>query len=638
MSAYEVIEAGDSRKSIIVPYWEWQRRQEEVFRILSKHNSETNSGIFWGLSLIKDCLETCDCIITDKTIEISPKGVDIEKITSFAYAQRRIFMSATLADDSVFVSSLGLDKGDVSNIITPENADDIGDRLILFPKCINNNITDEDIKRKVEEIAEIYNVVILVPSFNRARFWDADGKSTVNKENIVEVVDELKSKKHLGIVVIVNRYDGIDLPDDSCRLLVIDGLPPLNSLKDRYIQSIAPQSAIFLREQVQRIEQGMGRGVRSNDDECCIVLMGAELSNVLTRNRGVDYFSIATHKQYNLSKQLWDLLVEESNTKPTVDQIFELAHYSLEKKPEWVAKCKETLSNIRYSKEPQIDGRILALRKAFDSSLKNQWEEAASFVKKAKDAEEDSKTKGFLCQILAEYTNEYDSVLSQKILRAGKKLSGAILTPIDGIYYEKIYNNIPQVQAVKKFIDVEKLNSDELMLFVDSALSNLVMGSEYNKFEEAVDTIGKLLGFSCSRPDKETRGCGPDNLWALGDNCYFVIECKNEAVTNLISKRYCDQLSGSVNWFYENYSNRSICQPIMVHPSNVIDDAASPVNNMLVVTERELSLFRKNIRDFFASLNHNGSSDDERVYGLLKMYNLRKEDIIKCYTVKFVRR
>ena len=90
-----------------------------------------------------------------------------------------------------------------------------------------------------------------------------------------------------------NRYDGIDLPGDACRMLVIDGLPPLNSIKDRYIQSVAPQSTVLLREQVQRIEQGMGRGIRSNDDECCIVLMGDELTDVLSRNRGIDYFSVA---------------------------------------------------------------------------------------------------------------------------------------------------------------------------------------------------------------------------------------------------------------------------------------------------------------------------------------------------------
>ncbi len=634
----DVVELGDCRKCLLIPYWEWQRRQPDVYRLLSRYNTDDNKNVFFGLPLIEECLDTCDCIITSKAIEISPKGIDIEKISSFASASRRVFMSATLADDSVFVSSLGLNKDDMKNIITPENANDIGDRLILFPKHINNDISDVDIRTKVEQIAIQYNVIILVPSFNRAKFWDSEEKYTVKKENIDRVVEALKSGKHLGMVVIANRYDGIDLPGDACRMLVIDGLPPLNRIKDRYIQSIAPLSTILLREQVQRIEQGMGRGVRSTNDECCIVLMGDELSDVLLRNRGVDFFSTATQSQYNLSKQLWDLLVEETEGKPTIDQIFELAKYSLEKNPEWVSMCKSRLSTIKYSFEAKVDEKEVALRKAFESSLNYQWNEAANSVKCVKDIEKDRKTKGFLCQILAEYTNKYDPALSQQILLAGKKLSGAILSPIEGIQYQKSINDIPQAVAIKNYIEGEKLNSNELLIFIDSTLANMFMGEEYDRFEDALDIVGKALGFACTRPDKETGGYGPDNLWALDIRTYCVIECKTEASTNLIKKDYCNQLSGSINWFYENYSGQCVCQPIMIHPSNIIDNVASPAENMVVITEKELSLLRKNIRDFYRAICNNGNMTDvEKINDLLRLYKLRKDDIICNYSVNYVR-
>ena len=634
----DVVEMKDYRKTLLVPYWEWQRRQNEVYRLLSKYNNDNNSSIYFGLPLIEGCLETCDCIITANAIEISPKGVDLDKISSLTEASRRVFMSATLADDSVFISTLGLDVQDIKNIITPENANDIGDRLILFPKHVNSDITDEQIKAKVEEISKNYNVVILVPSFKRAKFWDEESKCTVKKDNIEKEVNALKTKEHVGKVVIVNRYDGIDLPGDACRMLVIDGLPPLNSIKDRYIQSIAPQSTILLREQVQRIEQGMGRGVRSNDDECCIVLMGDELSDVLSRNRGIDFFSVATQSQYNLSKELWDLLVEETNEKPSIEQIFGLADYSLKKVPEWVTTCKERLSAIKYSNEAKVDKKVVALRKAFESSLNKQWSDAASHIKSVKDSEQDRRTKAYLCQILAEYTNEYDSVQSQQILLAGKKLSGAILSPIEGIQYHRMINDIPQATAIKGFIESENLDPNELLIFIDSVLSKLAMGEEYDKFEDALDTVGKVLGFVCSRPDKETGGYGPDNLWALDIGFYFVIECKTEANTGTIKKDYCNQLSGSVNWFYENYSNQYNCQPIMVHPSNVIDKVASPDENMVVITERELGLFRQSIRGFYRDLSYNGNIVDvEKINELLKIYKLRKDDIIGNYTVKYVR-
>ena len=42
---------------------------------------------------------------------------------------------------------------------------------------------------------------------------------------------------------------------------------------------------------------------------------------MLSRNKGIDYFGAATRCQYDLSKQLWDLLVSETDTKPTIAQI-----------------------------------------------------------------------------------------------------------------------------------------------------------------------------------------------------------------------------------------------------------------------------------------------------------------------------
>lgn len=65
---------------------------------------------------------------------------------------------------------------------------------------------------------------------------------TATKDNIDGIVKALKSGEHVGKIIFVNRYDGIDLPGDACRMLVIDGLPPLNSIKDRYIQSVAHPS------------------------------------------------------------------------------------------------------------------------------------------------------------------------------------------------------------------------------------------------------------------------------------------------------------------------------------------------------------------------------------------------------------
>ena len=399
-SYIDIIESKNPKEQFLVPFWFWQEKKDIIYKLLSKYNNattESNKCIYFNLPLIVDSLSTCDCFITSRGIEIIPEGVNISIIKSFENATRRIFMSATLSDDSVFVSSIGLKINDISNIITPENANDMGDRLILFPKHLNSTIKDDDIKEKVISLSQKYNTIVIVPSFERAKYWDPDGKRTITNDNIDKVVVALK-KGLCGHFILVNRYDGIDLPDDACRLLVIDGLPPLKNEKDKYIYSVDPTCNILKRQQIQRIEQGMGRGIRSNNDSCCVVLMGDNLADVLLRQNGVSFFSSATKEQYLLSNELWDLL-REDNSNPTVDDVFSLALFSLERNDEWIQKSKERLSSINYPNTPLVDEFSLAIRDAYDSSIVLQWQKSVETLNKAIYDENKKTTKGLLMQI-----------------------------------------------------------------------------------------------------------------------------------------------------------------------------------------------------------------------------------------------
>ena len=58
-------------------------------------------------------------------------------------------------------------------------------------------------------------------------------------------------------------------------------------------------------------------------------------------------------------------------------------------------------------------------------------------------------------------------------------------------------------------------------------LGRLRFGVKADDFERALDELSRALGFAGERPDKEWKE-GPDNLWALDDTRYLVIECKSE--------------------------------------------------------------------------------------------------------------
>lgn len=627
-----IVDNCDPAKSMIIPFWMWQEKQAEMYALLAKYNNndEKNHCVFFSFPLLDESLATCDCFVTARCIEIIPEGISISKIKSFINAQRRIFMSATLSDDSVFTSAIGLKKEDVPNVISPDNANDIGDRLIIFPRHLNSEITNDAIKSRVLSVAQKYNVCVIVPSFEQAKYWDQEGDRTITKENIAATVSMLKST-HIGLVVFVNRYDGIDLPDDACRMLVIDGLPPLRNEKDKYIQSIDSTSNILRREQIQRIEQGMGRGVRSNSDSCCIVLMGDNLADVLLRNHGVSYFSNATREQYDLSKELWDLLKQES-PKPTVDDVFELAEYSLNREVEWIQKSKERLSTVLYASEPQFDSNALALRKAYDLTMALQWQKAIEVIDGAINNESQESTKGYLLQIKAKLTNFIDRSKAQQILLSGRSLNMGILPPISGIRYDKALNNAEQAKAICAYIDQKQISQNDYVIHVSAITSSLVFSPEADNFENALQKTGQLIGFISTRPEKETNGEGPDNLWAIENNKYFVVECKSAAVSDTISKDYCNQLGGAIRWFATQYGETYLPTPVMVHKSVVIDRQATAVPNMMIITPEKLEQFKKNINDFAIAVSQNNNWKDAGIINqLLIQYKLRGSDIAECY-------
>lgn len=277
---------------MLIPFWKWQDKKEAVVNLISKYRD----CYAFVLPLIENIFELCHCTISNDRIEISPKCIPIHKIKKFATAKRRIYMSATLSDDSVLISNFDVEKDILKKSIVPKKASDIGDRMILYPQALNPEISDESLKNKLKELSEKYRVIVIVPSNIRANFWNDVADHIYTGESLNMIRDKTR-----GLDVVVNRYEGIDLPDDSCRILVIDGLPTGRKQYDIIKESCLNLNEKTIKNRIQKIEQGMGRGVRSNEDYCSIVLMRKDLINIIYNSNGDKYFSPATQKQFELS-------------------------------------------------------------------------------------------------------------------------------------------------------------------------------------------------------------------------------------------------------------------------------------------------------------------------------------------------
>ncbi|MCL9638871.1 DEAD/DEAH box helicase [Lactococcus lactis] len=629
------------QKNYLVPFWIWQAESANIYDLLTNVKYQNENFNLFNFPLMREHIKTMSCVISDQGIELSLNGIPIDKISSFENAKRRIFMSATLSDDGALISAAGLKEVDLSNIITPEKADDIGERLILFPKLINSSLIDTQVKQKIVQLSENQNVVVIVPSYRRLEFWDNVPSKQVlsNKENnIEEGIKKLKTGEYKGLTILVNKYDGIDLPDDACRILVLDGLPTLQREYDMAVQGINPDDNRILSEQIQKIEQGMGRGVRSNSDFCVVILMGDKLANVLANQRGEQFFSSATQKQFVLSKQIWEQLLDEDD-RPDIETIFSLANYSLNREPEWVSISKDILNDLEYEKFPHINTQMVAFREAFEAEKIEDYSRAFSILEKEKNSAENDKTKGFLMQCMAEYKNFSNPVEAQRILLSARMLNPMVLRPEEGIQIEKMrVSPNGQASTIVKYAEEQELGPDNYVFKANNELVDFIFSdADAKKFEAALDNVAKILGFNSQRPEVLYGGKAPDNLIALGNGEYAVIECKSRTTSERISKKDCSQLLSAVQWFRNQYLDTNLkIYPVMIHNSCDFSSDANPSPDFRIMTPELLDKFSVVIKDFSITVSQNNVFGNvNEIEKQLKHFKLLGSQIIDNYTTSF---
>ncbi len=145
-----------------------------------------------------------------------------------------------------------------------------------------------------------------------------------------------------------------------------------------------------------------------------------------------------------------------------------------------------------------------------------------------------------------------------------------------------------------------------------------------------------MLGIYSNRPEDEY-GKGPDNFWDVGNSTYFVIECKNGAITETIGKHDCNQLNGSINWFNLQYPSTSCSfYPIMIHNSRVFEYDCSPDERIRIMTPSLLEKFKSNILKFAENaVKPDAYNNTVRINQLLDQFKLLGIQIVENYTTGF---
>ena len=544
---------------------------------------------------------------------------------AFSKAKRRIYMTATLADDSVLVTHFGADPQKLASPIVPVSSQSMGERMILMPQELNPEFEGDDIRKLLVTLAKKENVVVIVPSKPTADAWQGVANQILMADNVVDGIAKLR-QKHVGLTVLVNRYDGIDLPYEACRVLAIVGLPEVSSYSELADMAVISESQTGLRRQMQRIEQGMGRGVRSNDDYCVVLLIGAKLTARVKSPEGTALLTPATQSQLDLSRRVAKQLVDVDlkGLKEAIDQC-------LNRDLDWVKVSKKALLKAKAQSGLTIDGKSVAMRAAFDLSRSGDHKAAVEVLRKAVNAAADNDEKAWLLQKCAAIEHHISPAESQKMLLAAYRLNANVLRPLEGVAYQKLSAHAgAQAAAVQKFHQSRFLEATDRILYANQLIDDLVFHKvSADRFEGTIDAVVEFIGIKGQRPEKLFDE-GPDNLWALPDGLFLVVECKNNATSEKgISKTDAGQLDQAMSWFNAKYP-AATGTPIIIHPHRKLGDGATAVSGMRVMTEEELKKLRKALEAFAKALGDPDTLNDvKKVKELVATYGFGAEFLVR---------
>lgn len=599
---FQDIQSEKQNAFLAVPYWAWTDKAPEVTKIVGDLSDHDSVKFVWPI--IKDRIADCLCVISGTGLEVTPNLAPLEDFGSFWKADTRIFMSATVTDDSFLVKGLRLAPETISNPLTYPGETWSGEKMILIPSLIDDGLGRSEIVNEFGRpgARRSFGIVSLCPSFKGTKDWEGCGAKVARRESIDELIRALRNGIRDDTIVFVNRYDGIDLPDDSCRILIFDSLPFGESLIDQYLQICRADSEVSKIRLARSIEQALGRSVRGEKDYSVIIVIGTELVNNLRQAATRAYLSDQTRHQVEIGIDVSEYAKEDiKGGKNPMIAFRELVQQCLKRDQGWKDFYVEKMNQL---KPEVVKSRGLAL---FEKELSAETEFHFGSVEKAiKTLQElaDDKSvsdaeKGFYLQEMARYKYRQSKIESNKLQQSAHRRNRFLFKPRDGFVVERLEPVAGKRVAaianwVKQFDSFERLK-----LAVDEILDKLAFGVRADDFEAAVRRLGTALGFASERPDKEWKQ-GPDNLWCLQDGDYLLIECKNEVAASRaeIYKDETGQMNNASAWFRATYPGCSSTR-LMIIPTNKLGAGAVFSEAVGIVRKHELSKLAKNVRQFF---------------------------------------
>jgi hypothetical protein len=336
------------------------------------------------------------------------------------------------------------------------------------------------------------------------------------------------------------------------------------------------------------------------------IISGKEINTWLNNDRNLALLPDLLQQQIKLGRQVQEGMGINSN-----DKVIEIVGTVLSRNPTWLNFYGENinkgvLDNEQRTRALDAEERLTKAAKAEAEYARAFWDGDYPTARSALEdtfeetARADTPLAGWHSIWLgACYEKEGDIESSRQAYRRDKKRLGVNVTlPLGNVgnSYNVEQTDSPFETFVKGLISLNSQNSFRRQIgIIERQLTDLD-GATPRQMEEAVRSLGEVLGFEATRPDND-EGTGPDVLWISTENkqclAFELKTDKDNPATYY--KKDVSQAADSINWVENNKKGITCLGFIFIGPDGKCSNDANPSPKMWLCHPRCLAELRNEI-------------------------------------------
>lgn len=290
----------DASEIRMLPIGAVARHIENIDRVLAGLTGDAA----YRFRMLRANLGSCLFYVSRREFYIRPMIPPTFQHAPFSDPTQRVYLSATLGDAGELERAFG--RTNIKRVPAPSAWDRTGSgrRFFVFPELSAPPTTpwveEPEIQPETEPEGETKPdagfVGKLLDLAKKRLILTPDDKSATGIANLLDVPPEQRFTAkdaetgiqpfidaETGTLLAPNRYDGMDLAADSCRMILMSGLPQASHLQDQFLSTKLRASEVLQERVRNRILQGAGRCTRGPKDWAVVVVAGEDILRFLSR-------------------------------------------------------------------------------------------------------------------------------------------------------------------------------------------------------------------------------------------------------------------------------------------------------------------------------------------------------------------